>query len=242
MGNWTLTGNQVDIWKILLEGRSCRIQECRQLLSADEAERADRFYFENHRRRFIASRAALRQILAGYLDLAPQALTFCYGPKGKPELSREIETNGIKFNLSHSNEVACLAVAQGLAVGVDVERINSDFATEEIAERFFSVREVQCLQALPSSERVNAFFACWTRKEAYIKALGEGLSVPLDSFEVAFAPGTPAALLQAKVNPNEVTRWSMYDINVAQDYKAALVVEGKGHRLRYLQWESELLP
>lgn len=237
-----LPKNHVDIWKIPVECQNLPIQQCRQLLSLDEAERADRFNFERHRRRFIGTRAALRQILARYLGLAPQALTFCYGPKGKPELSRTIETCGIKFNLSHSNEVACLAVARELAVGIDVERINSDFATEEIAERFFSPGEVRCLQLLPPAERVNAFFACWTRKEAYIKALGEGLSVPLDSFEVAFAPGTPAALLQVKVNPNEVTRWSMYDIDVAQEYKAALVVEGRGHRLRYLPWESELLP
>jgi 4'-phosphopantetheinyl transferase len=134
-----------------------------------------------------------------------------------------------------------LALAKGLELGADVERINVEFATEDIARRFFSAMEVQTLCALPSGERGQAFFSCWTRKEAYIKALGGGLSVPLDSFAVAFAPGIPPALLQVQASPAEVERWSMYNIEPGEGYKAALVVEGQGHRLQHRRWNCPVL-
>ncbi len=230
--DFTLAENQVDIWQIDIGGEADSIQERRSLLSPDEAERADRFHFERHRRRFVKARAAMRQILAGYTGIRAKELTFSYGAKGKPHLSGEAENLGIKFNLSHSHDAAILAVTRGLTAGIDIEWINPEFATEEIAERFFAQEEVERLQALPVAERADGFFACWTRKEAYIKALGDGLSVPLDSFEVAFGPGVPAALLQVKTDPGEVARWSMYDLEVTQGYRAALVVQGREHVLR----------
>jgi 4'-phosphopantetheinyl transferase len=236
VGILKLAANEVDVWHIDLSEPEDGIHPYRRLLSPDEAERADRFHFEKHRRRFTVARAAMRQILGRYLGLAPEKLAFSYGPKGKPELAGGREESGIKFNLSHSSERALLAVTQSLIIGADIEWINAEFATEEIAERFFSASEVNTLFALPQSERAEAFFSCWTRKEAYIKALGEGLSVPLDSFAVAFAPGVPAALLEVKVDPEEVSRWSMYNLEAPGGYKAALVVEGKNHRLRLQEW------
>lgn len=227
--------NQVDIWQIPIAGEE-GVERCRQLLSPDEVRSANAFHFEKHRQRFIAARGTMRQILGACAGIAPEELVFAYGAKGKPELAGEGARSGIKFNLSHSEDIAILAVTRGLTVGIDIEWINREIATEELAERFFAAGEVRRLQALPATERRNAFFTCWTRKEAYIKALGDGLSVPLDSFEVAFGPGVPAALLQVRVNPDEVARWSMYDIEVTQGYRAALLVEGKGHRLRYWQW------
>jgi 4'-phosphopantetheinyl transferase len=240
LGDSTLGENQVDIWLIDVAGQEDGVERDRQVLSPDEVRRADRFYFEKDRWRFTKARSAMRHILGRYAGRPPQELAFSYGPKGKPELSGELEKSGIKFNLSHSHELAFLAVTRRLTVGVDIERINPEFATEDVAERFFSANEVRCLQALPSLERADAFFSCWTRKEAYIKALGEGLSVPLDSFEVAFGPQIPAALLAVRFDPGEKTRWSMYDIEAGQGYKAALVVEGKEHRLRHLQWPEIL--
>ncbi len=233
MGGLTLAENQVDIWKIYLAGHIDSVQRSRLLLSPDEIQRADQFYFEIHRRRFTVCRSAMRQILGLYGGLAPGKLTFSYGPKGKPELSGALEQSGIRFNLAHSKDLALLAVAQGLALGVDIEFINSEFAVEEIAERFFSTREVGHLRTVPSSEKTGAFFACWTRKEAYVKALGGGLSVPLDSFEVTVGSGTPPALLHVDADPCELMRWSLYDINAAEEFKAALAVEGKGHQLQY---------
>jgi 4'-phosphopantetheinyl transferase len=239
--NLVLPENQVDIWRIDLVGQPDEIQHYRRLLSQDEIERADRFYFEKHRRRFIVARAAMRQVLGRYINVAPGTLVFSYGAKGKPELAGGQEERPIQFNLSHSDDVALLGVTQGLVLGIDIEQVNPEFSTDGIAERFFSPSEVRCLQALPADARAEAFFSCWTRKEAYIKALGEGLYVPLDSFEVAFGPGIPAALLQVRVDPREVARWSMYDIEMPAGFKAALVVEGKGHRLRHFLWRSETL-
>lgn len=235
-----LHGSQVDIWRIDL--RRLGSHECRRLLSPDEVQRADGFCFEKHQRRFTVARAAMRQILGLYAGVGPENVVFCYSENGKPGLSGGLEKLSIDFNLSHSGESALLAVARGLALGIDIELINAEFATEEIAARFFSTREVECLEAVPVDQRVEAFFCCWTRKEAYIKALGEGLSLPLDSFEVAFGPGVTAALLAVRVDPAEVTRWSMYDIKAPEPYKAALVAEGTGHLLRHLEWDPAALP
>lgn len=236
-----LAANEIDIWLIDLAGSEEGVQRCRCLLSLDEVQRANRFHFEKHRRRFAIARAAMRHILSRYAGLAPEKLVFSYGPKGKPELAGGLEESGIRFNLSHSSELALLAVTHGLVVGADIEWINAEFASEKVAERFFSACEVDALRALPRTERVEAFFSCWTRKEAYIKALGEGLSVPLDSFAVAFGPGVPAALLHVKVDPMEVLRWSMYNLEAPEGYKAALVVEGKDHQLRRLEWDCAVL-
>ena len=235
MEKLVLPENQVDIWEIHLEAPPDEIQHCRRLLAQDEIERADRFHFEKHRRRFTLARAAMRQILGRYIHAAPGDVVFSYGHRGKPALAG---THGrsIQFNLSHSENIALLAVAEGMILGIDIEFINPEFATEDIAKRFFSPVETQCLMALRPQERAEAFFCCWTRKESYIKALGDGLSVPLDSFEVAFAPGAPAALLRVRADPREVMRWSMYDLDTAGGYRAALVAEGSGHHLRRLLW------
>lgn len=232
----TLACDEVHIWHINLARGDDEVQRCRRVLAADEAERADRFYFARDKNRFTIARAAMRDILSRYTGISASEVNFSYGPKGKPELSGSLEQPEIRFNLSHSSELALLAVTRGLTVGVDIEWIKADFATGDIAERFFSVTEVQTLRSLPADQRAKAFFSCWTRKEAYIKALGEGLSVPLDSFAVSFAPGMPAALLHVNVDPGEVERWSMYNIVVRDGYKAAVVVQGKDHQLKQMEW------
>jgi 4'-phosphopantetheinyl transferase len=153
-----LTTDEVDVWLIELSGQAESVQTCCHLLSPDERDRAGRFYFEEHRQRFIVARAAVRQILSRYGDLAPHELAFSYSARGKPELSAGLKECGIRFNLSHSSEVAILAVAQGQLVGVDIELVNPEFATQEIAERFFCPREANILRAMPSEERTEAFF------------------------------------------------------------------------------------
>jgi 4'-phosphopantetheinyl transferase len=234
----TLAESAVHIWTIDLAWQEDRMHELHKLLSADENERVERFVFDRDKRRFIAARGAMRKILSEYLSIPPQEVVFAYSRNGEPELASDWRETEIKFNLSHSSELAILAVARGLCVGVDLELINQGLAIDEIASRFFSPTEVNTLRAIPSERRQEAFFSCWTRKEAYIKALGAGLSLPLDSFDVAFGPGVPAALLRAGVAAEELPRWSIYDLAVAPMYAAALVVEGKKHKLQQRQWES----
>jgi 4'-phosphopantetheinyl transferase len=233
-----LSADDVHIWQIALSGDPRSIHGLRSSLSQDEIQRADRFHFDRHRESFIIAHAAVRQILARYVNVAPLRLAFLNGEQGKPELVAECGGGHLRFNLSHSGSFALLAVAEGLTLGVDIERVNAEFAGEEIAERFFSSHEVVTLRAVAADAKADAFFSCWTRKEAFIKALGGGLSIPLDSFEVAFGPGVPPALLRVPATA-EAKLWSLYDIPAPQGYKAALVIEGKNHRLRQLRWESD---
>jgi 4'-phosphopantetheinyl transferase len=227
----------VDIWHINIEPPPEKIAASRSLLSPDELERAARFHFDLHRNRYIAGRAALRAILAQYLGVTPHTLGFIYGEKGKPALAPQVNTRRLEFNLSHSHERALLGITAGATIGVDIERINLEFGTDEIATHFFSALEVDTLLAVPKPERGSTFFNCWTRKEAYIKAVGEGLSLPLDSFDVAFGPGVEAALLRVEAAPDAPSRWRMYDIPAPQGYAAAIAVEGTQHKLRQREWE-----
>jgi len=231
---------EVYVWQIDIAVEGTQIYAYRRLLSPDEIQRADRFYFEKDRIRFITTRYAMRKILSDCLNVAPEELVFTYSAKGKPALAPGFNESGIRFNVSHSRDIALLAVAQGLCVGVDIEFINHELATDEIAANFFSTGEIDTFRSLSPGGKVAAFFDCWTRKEAYVKALGEGLSVPLGSFDVAFGPGIPAALLRVERSPEQLSRWSMYDVTAPPGYAAALVVEGREHQLRQGQWEQQL--
>jgi 4'-phosphopantetheinyl transferase len=199
------------------------------MLEAHELERAGRFHFDKHRNHFIVGRGGLRQVLARYLDVKPDELRFSYGMYGKPELAGE----RLRFNVSHSQGVALFAVAADRELGVDVEHIRPDFATQDIARRFFSRLEVATFDALQKEQQVAAFFRCWTRKEAYIKAIGRGMSEPLDAFDVTLAPSEAAALLRAE--GQDVSRWSMFDIDVGEDYAGALLVEAPVSQIRLWQ-------
>ncbi len=235
MDSETAKVRQVDVWLIPCEA-SNEIDFATEWLSPEERARADRFHRELDRNRFRVTHTAMRMILAQYLDVGPQEVTFSCQIGVKPELASQFKGTGIQFNLSHSSELALLGVARETVMGVDVEWINPQTPVDEIAERFFSPEEISLLNKLPVDERVEAFFSCWTRKEAYIKALGEGLSVPLDSFEVAFGSQRAARLVAVRDKPAELSRWSMYDLKVPEGYKAALVVEGTAHRIRQVSW------
>ena len=187
--------DEVHVWQATLDRTPSELQSLFDSLAADERARAGRFHFDRDRVRFVVARGVLRAILGRYMNRAPVSLSFRYGSHGKPALAGEADGDAICFNLSHSNGVALYAIARHRAVGVDLERIRFDLPVVEIAERFFSRREVAALRMLPSEQQHQAFFCCWTRKEAYIKARGEGLSLPLDQFDVSLAPGEPAALL-----------------------------------------------
>src|SRR5579864_1563970 len=163
MADSRLTPGEVHLWQIHLLGSEDEVRKGRNVLSEDEIQRADRFHFEMHRNSFIIAHAALRKILSSYLRVRPQEVAFSYGPQGKPDLTGPLERAGIRFNLSHSGDYALLAVAQRYCLGVDIELINHEFGTEEIATRFFSPGEIETLHAVPAGGKAQAFFSCWTR-------------------------------------------------------------------------------
>lgn len=222
----SLSSGEVHVWRVLLEQPAELHETYLRTLAEDERARANRFHFDQHRRHFVVARSFLRALLARYLDTTAEAVRFAYGPYGKPMLAGEHGERSLRFNASHSGDWAVYAFVQDHEVGIDVEHIKGDFESEGIAERFFSTREVQTLNALAKEERPAAFFRCWTRKEAYIKAIGSGLSCPLDSFDVTLAPGEPAAL-------SRVEGWSLFDLDVAPGYAGALAVEGRINTLRH---------
>ncbi|HEX8180613.1 MAG TPA: 4'-phosphopantetheinyl transferase superfamily protein [Pyrinomonadaceae bacterium] len=234
----TLAHDEVHVWRASLEQPAHVLAQLRATLAADEHERAARFHFERDRAHFIVGRGVLRAILGRYLPGRAEQLQFQYGAYGKPALTAEFARGSLSFNLAHSHALALFAVTRGRAVGVDVEYLRAELAGTQIAERFFSAREVAALCALPAEQQPRAFFDCWTRKEAYIKARGEGLSFPLAAFDVSLGPDEPAALLCVRGDAQESARWSLRALDAALGYAAALVVEGHDWQLKTWQWQA----
>jgi 4'-phosphopantetheinyl transferase len=234
----TLSRAEVHVWRASLDPDPSGIAPLQHTLSADELQRASRFRFPRDRRRFTVARGVLRDILGRYLDVPPSDIKFRYSAYGKPALADGFDAAGVQFNISHSHEMALFAVTCNREIGVDVEYLGREVRGEDIAERFFSVHERTVLRALPAAAKHQAFLNCWTRKEAYIKAHGEGLSLPLDQFDVSLAPGEPAALLATHSDPQEAQRWSLRALDPGPDYAAALAVEGHGWELTCWQWSS----
>ena len=201
-------------------------------LSEEEAKRAVRFRFEKDRIRYIVAHGCLRNILARYLQCEPGVLNFDINEYGKPS----INGHKLEFNLSHSGDFALIAVSHKRKVGVDVERIHSDMEFESIADRFFSPNELAELMSLPLEQRAIAFFNCWTRKEAYIKAQGLGLSLPLDSFDVSLTPNEPAFLRATRPDAQEANRWSLCSLKVDPGYAAAVAINDKDLELKLWDW------
>lgn len=235
----SLTGEEVHVWRTALACQAPLLRRLRAFLAPDEAARAGRFHFARDRDHFIAARGLLRVILARYLNRPPALLRFGYSPYGKPFVEGDGGPHGVRFNLSHAHGMALVAVARGRRVGVDLEHTRADVEHLEIAGQFFSAHEVATLGDLPPESRAQAFFNCWTRKEAYIKARGEGLSHPLDEFDVTLAPGEAAALSCTRSDPEEVSRWTMRELFPGPDFTAALVAEGGAFRLSCWQWREE---
>ncbi|HKB68270.1 MAG TPA: 4'-phosphopantetheinyl transferase superfamily protein [Pyrinomonadaceae bacterium] len=225
----SLLADEVHVWLARLDDHPA--DSLKVLLAADELARAARFHFDRDRNHFIVARALLRKLLAAYLDVGAGELQISYAEKGKPSLEDSRRT-ALKFNLAHSHELAIYAFSWNREVGIDLEFMREDLADEKVADRFFSQSEIKNLRKLPAELRKQAFFDCWTRKEAYIKARGEGLSIPLDEFDVSLQPGEVAALLRNHKDPGEVARWSMQSVAVPAGYVGALVVSGHDWKLK----------
>lgn len=229
--------NEVHLWRADLDSlRECEFR-WQKILSSDESARACRFRFPVDRQRFVISRGLLRTILGSYLRADPGRLIFSYSGKDKPSLAQPYSESGVRFNVSHSGAVVLLAFTLGMDLGVDVEQIRSDFDVAAIARRFFSPHEQKQLSALPKERRFESFFRCWTRKEAYIKATGDGLSLPLHQFDVSTAVGDEDALLATRPDESEAGRWSLREVPAGESYVAALCVHGRGWNLK--AWTGE---
>lgn len=237
-----LDEDAVHVWRIALAVPDAEHAERAAVLAPDERARGARFHFERDRRRWTAARGAVRALLAGYAGVPAASVAFRVGPHGKPALDGPAARAGLDFNVSHSGELALCAVTRARTVGVDVEAIRPDFATGEVARRFFAPAEVAALEALPPGERAEAFFACWTRKEAYIKARGTGIALGLDRFEVSLAPRGPAVLLATYDEPAAAKRWRLVALTPGKGYAGALVTDGPVRLACWQWWPAEAQP
>jgi 4'-phosphopantetheinyl transferase len=207
-----------------------------QLLSPDEQIRAQKFRFVKDSNNFINARGILRSLIGKYLDINPAEISFQYSKFGKPVISNN---DSLQFNISHSQNMALFAFTAKFNIGVDVEFVNPDIEVKDIAANFFSANERKNLLALPNEEQAAGFFNCWTRKEAFIKAVGEGLSFPLDSFEVSLKPSEPARLLATNWAPDAISKWSLYPMSPAENFVGCVAIEGLVDQVRFWNWARQ---
>ncbi|MEW6751053.1 MAG: 4'-phosphopantetheinyl transferase superfamily protein [Candidatus Latescibacterota bacterium] len=226
---------EVHLWRADLDGWRARADELRPALAEEERLRAARFLVAEHEQRWVAGRAVLRALLGEHLGVRPEHVRLVYGTQGKPELAPEHGAADLRFNLSHSGAVGLYALARGRQVGVDVELRRTGIDLERIARRFFSVLEVEQLLALGPEAREQAFYRCWTCKEAYLKASGRGITTGLDRFAVSLAAGEPARLLTCEGGPSELRRWRLEALVPRAGYVGAVCAEGVW-KLRCWDW------
>jgi 4'-phosphopantetheinyl transferase len=231
-----LPPGEVHVWRADLDVGAAALPGLRATLSADEQARAERFHSPVDGARYTAARGILRALLARYLRTPADDLRFCTNAHGKPALIPGNGTQDLRFNLSHSHGLALLAFAFDREVGVDLEYVRPSRTDDGVAERFFSAEEVAALRALPESAQTEAFFHCWTRKEAYIKARGGGLSIDLTRFTVSLAPTPMTNLPITAHDGHEASGWSLRALAPADGYVAAVAAEGADWSLALWQW------
>ena len=234
----SLSSDEIHVWRARLDVNVICFRHLRNTLTEDELSRAERFYVREVREHYIVARGILRTILGRYLHTAPQQLCFSYNVYGKPALIATGDDETLRFSVSHSHGLALYAVTRDRAVGIDLEYIRAEVEPEAIASRFFTRRENEALRAYPAGLRRSAFFSGWTRKEAYLKARGDGLSLRLDHIEVSLAPNEPARLLNVTGDRSETSRWSLQALSPWPGYAAALAVEGHIGQLTCWEWQA----
>ena len=249
-----LAEGEVHLWRAWLVGSDEFLARLRGRLDAEERGRVDRFIFPEHRRRFLIARVVLRDVLARYAGRAPEELAFETAPGGKPFLDERsgpfdgfgaltagrLRASGprVRFNMTHSADLMLLAVTARRELGVDVEQVRDRVACDRLAERYFAPQEAAELCLLPEGERRAAFFRCWTRKEAYIKALGKGLALPLRSFCVPVRPDAPMRVTSAE-EPGGIASWTLHNLEPAEGFVGAMVADGPVTALRRYEWKDE---
>jgi 4'-phosphopantetheinyl transferase len=228
----SLGEDEIHVWRASLNASPAHIETLRQVLSAEEIARAERFRLPKLRDHFITARGVLRTLLASYLHVEPASVAFCYQPQGKPAIDAKVHPQSIQFNLSHSGDWVLYAVTLQRAVGIDIESHRLTRDLNGIVNRFFSPGERAAMAALPDEQRPTAFFRYWTVKEAYLKACGTGLASPLDQFEVTLSSNAAPVIHEANGN---AVQWSCQELPSEPDYNAAVVAEGSGWRLQCWQ-------
>jgi 4'-phosphopantetheinyl transferase len=236
--NLPLSTGEIHTWLACLEKPPYVIQKLAKTLSSEEQKRASRYRFDRNKNQFILSHGILRTLLGLYTGKSPDQLQFIYGDKGKPRLQDRFGKRKIHFNLSRSGRMALYGFARGHEIGVDIEQINNFVDIELITEHFFSRREKSDLSTLPEHEKKTAFFNCWTRKEAYLKAIGTGLADPLDRFDVSLNPAEPAKLLGIKGNSKGTSQWSIFGLTPSPDYVAAIAIRSRRFKMKLRHWED----
>lgn len=217
-----------EVWRIDLRGAG----DLAAVLSPDETERADRYRFEHGRRSFVVTRGVLRTLVGARLGVPPGEVVFGYGPKGKPFVE------GLSFNVSHAGDVALVAIGPG-QVGVDVEEMRTGVEMRALARRFFTEAENDALERLDGDDLVRGFYGCWTSKEAFVKAVGEGLSFELDRVEVAVPP-SPARVLSVDGDAAAGAAWTLTAIDAGEGYAAAVAVDSPGAEVVVRDWPASV--
>jgi len=220
----SLGDQDIHLWHADPHEQAVQLDQLQNLLSADELDRMRRFRFERDRHEFLFARSMLRTLLGAYLEIAGHSVRFAYADHGKPALAPPQSKTGLQFNLSHTSGAVLLAVSLHRSIGADIERVREDFEVEEIAARFFSQAEKRALLSLPPDQRHEAFFRCWTRKEALLKAKGDGLSFPLDQFDVSIAADEKRAALSTRPDSGEAARWQIFPVSARNGYAAAIAM------------------
>ncbi len=220
-----LANNQVHVWRANLDLPTAEINQLATLLSTDEIARANKFRFPEHKRRFIATRGILRQLLGNYLQISAKILKFEYSDRGKPRLAASISDSSLEFNVSHSQEYALYGFTHHNQIGVDLEYLRDMKDAAKIAERFFSPRESQLIASLNSEQQQRIFFKLWTAKEAYLKAIGTGLTGSLDGVDISLDQAGYPSLLAINGNVAAAASWSMHHCIPAINYVASVAIK-----------------
>ncbi len=233
----SLDPGRIEVWRFSVDESDHVVQGCYQILSDEERRRADRFRIPAKRAEFILGRAVMRRALGVLLHIAPSDLPIEYNPHGKPMLAAAGSLQTVAFNLSHAGRWGLFALTPDRRLGIDIQDIDPRTNCEQLAGRFFSRLESETLLSLPASERRAAFFRCWTRKEAFLKAIGRGIALGLDTFDVSLAPEEAPRLIEARFDRRETTsRWRFCDLNVDEHYAAALAADRPPFSIRHFDW------
>ena len=220
-----ISSTYVDVWLTSTELKEEQVQEYKKLLSTAELARAEKFVPDHKRREYIITRGVLKQALSRITGLAASGLDFSYGGHGKPYLDINLAGKNIAFNVSHSYGVALVAITRGGRLGIDVEKIRPEVDWRDLAKRFFSESEFQALDRCPDGSSLKSFFTCWTRKEAFVKAVGDGVARGLSGFDVSIDPNETAGSLNIRWPDEDAAQWSIRNIPVPGNYTAALAVD-----------------